>query len=318
MAEHHTDREQPDERPPSPEIEPPRTGRLAPWHDRGRRLRARAEHVRSRAERARSSHASLEVGFSLFENDSSIGGGLLAGALAYRLFVLLLPLALLLVSGLGLYADAADQSPRRVASEAGLHGLIASQVAGTASSRRGWIVFLVMLPAVLYALAKLYRAVAIVHALAWHRSARGVKVTAAGIALLGLAVLVDVSTAGVVGSIRRHDQLGGLAALAVYLALVGGVWLLVSLRLPGSEAGWVALLPGSLLFGAGLLLVNVFNVYITTRLVENRANTYGVLGVAAALLFSLVLVGRVIVISAELNASIHRSRGGGPRVSPDG
>jgi uncharacterized BrkB/YihY/UPF0761 family membrane protein len=279
----------------------------------------RAQRLRARGERARRSHASVEIGFSVFESDSAIGGGLLAGALAYRLFVLLLPSTLLLVSGLGLYAGAADQSPSQVSREVGLHGLVASQVSDTASGRARWIVFLVMIPAVLYALAKLYRAVAIVHALAWRRSGRGAGLTAAGIGLLGAALVFDLGAAAVVGWIRRQDQFGGLAALAVYLVLVGGTWLLVSRRLPGGEAGWLALLPGSLVVGAGLLFVNVFNVYVTTRLVENRANTYGVLGVAAALLFSLVLVGRVVVIAAELNASIdqhRRARQG--HIAPDG
>ena len=287
-----------------PPEEPPRPGRLAPWIERGQRLRAHGE-------RARSSHASLEVGFSVFESDSAIGGGLLAGALAYRLFVLLLPTTLLLVSGLGLYAGAADQSPGKVTREAGLHGLVASQVTDTASGRARWIVFLVMVPAVLYALAKLYRAVAIVHALAWGRSARGLGLTAAGFWLLGTALAVDLAAAGVVGWIRGQHQFGGIAALAVYLVLVGGAWLLVSRRLPGGEAGWLALLPGSVVVGVGLLFVNVFNVYVTTRLVENRANTYGVLGIAAALLFSLVLVGRVIVIAAELNATTDQHRRAG-------
>ena len=264
-------------------------------------MRARAEHVRS-------NHASADVALSVVESDSAIGGGLLAGALAYRLFVLLLPLVLLLVSGLGIYAGAADQSPDEVAREAGLHGLIASHVADTASSPARWIFFLVIIPAVLYALAKLYRAVAIVHALAARGTARGVGIRAAGIVLLGVAILVDLGASGVVGWIRRHNELGGLAALVVYFVFVGGTWLLVSRRLPGGEVGWVALLPGALVIGAGLLLVNVFNVYVTTRLVENRANTYGVLGIAAALLFSLVLVGRVVVIAAELNASIDRHR----------
>jgi uncharacterized BrkB/YihY/UPF0761 family membrane protein len=54
--------------------------------------------------------------------------------------------------------------------------------------------------------------------------------------------------------------------------------------------------------GVGLLFVNVFNVYVTTRLVEGRADTYGALGIATALLLSLVIVGRLIVFSAELNA----------------
>jgi hypothetical protein len=291
----------PDLPPVGPENEPPRSSWLESWIEQGRRLRAQAE-------RGRANHASLEIGFSLFEGDSSIGGGLLAGALAYRLFVLLLPTALLLVSGIGLYAGTADQSPSDVVREAGLHGLIASEVAQTASSSARWIVFLVMIPAVLYALAKLYRALAVVHALAWHRSARGARVTAAGVGILGLAFAVDVGVAALVGWIRRHEQLGGLTSLAVYVIVVGGAWLIVSRRLPGGEAGWLPLVPGALLFGAGLLFVNVFNVYVTTRLVENRANTYGVLGVAAALLFSLVLVGRLVVISAELNACLHNRR----------
>jgi len=281
--------------------DPDGSGRFAAWIERGRRARARAEE-------ARSSHPSLEVGFSLFESDSTIGGGLLAGALAYRLFVLLLPFTLLLVSGLGLYAGAEDQSPSHVAREAGLHGLIASEVAGTAAGHARWIVFLLMVPAVLYALAKLYRALAIVHALAWRRSGRGVALSVAGFWLLGAAFVVDLVSAGIVGWFRRQGLLGGLVALAVYLALVGGTWLVVSRRLPGGEAGWLSLLPGSLVVGVGLLFVNVFNVYVTTRLVENRANTYGVLGVAAALLFSLFLVGRVVVIAAELNASMDQHR----------
>ena len=70
--------------------------------------------------------------------------------------------------------------------------------------------------------------------------------------------------------------------------------------------------PGRCLFGVGLLFVNVFNVYITTRLVENRADTYGALGIATALLFSLVLVGRLMVVSAELNAALNGRRARSP------
>ena len=54
------------------------------------------EHGRRRVEAARPRHATVDFGLTLLERDSSIGGGLLAGALAYRLFVLLLPTALLL------------------------------------------------------------------------------------------------------------------------------------------------------------------------------------------------------------------------------
>jgi uncharacterized BrkB/YihY/UPF0761 family membrane protein len=96
--------------------------------------------------------------------------------------------------------------------------------------------------------------------------------------------------------------------LIVYLAFVGGAWLVVSTQLPHRGVRWPSLVPGALLFGAGLLFVNVFNVYVTTRLVEDRADTNGALGIAAALLFSLVLVGRLILLSAELNASLDERR----------
>jgi membrane protein len=279
------------------EVEPTVTGRFA-------RSLARARLLRTRVEGARQHHPTLELAFDIVESDSSIGGGLLAGALAYRLFVLLLPYALLFVSGLGLYAGAVDKSPSTVAEEAGLHGLIASQVASTASGSARWLVFVVMVPAVVYATAKLYRAVAVVHAIVWHGSGRGVRITPKGLGLFGASLLVTFGAAGIVGWIRRQDELGGLSALLVYVALVGGAWLVVSTQLPHREARWPTFIPGALLLGVGLLFVNVFNVYVTTRLVEDRANTYGALGIAAALLFSLVIVGRLVVVSAELNASL--------------
>jgi hypothetical protein len=286
------------------ELEPTSAGRVARWTERARVLRTRVDS-------ARAHHASIDLGFTVVERDSSIGGGLLAGAIAYRLFVLLLPSALLFVSGLGLYAGIAHDSPSKVAKEAGLHGLIASEVAKTASSGARWLVFILVLPAVLYATVKLYRAIAIVHAIVWHGSARGVRITAKGVVLLSGALLLNFASVAILGWIRRHDQLGAISALLVYFALVGGAWLAVSLQLPHRDVRWLSLVPGAALFGVGLLIVNVFNVYVTTRLVEDRANTYGVLGIAAALLFSLVLVGRLIVVSAELDAALDEQRAQG-------
>jgi membrane protein len=278
------------------EVEP-RAGRRA-------RLTRRARALQVRVEASRTHHRSVEICFGLVRRDAEIGGGLLAGALAYRLFILLLPTTLLLVSGLGLYAGSVDKSTATVAEEAGLHGLVASEVAATASGRHKALVFLLMVPPVLYAMVALYRAVAKVHAIAWYGSAHGVRTTRKGIAVFTAALVLQLVATETVGRIRRSDQFGGLAALLVYLILVGGAWLAVSIQLPHRPVRWFHLLPGALLVGIGLLFVNVFNVYVTTRLVENSANTYGALGVATALLLSLVLVGRVMVTSAELNASL--------------
>jgi uncharacterized BrkB/YihY/UPF0761 family membrane protein len=54
-------------------------------------------------------------------------------------------------------------------------------------------------------------------------------------------------------------------------------------------------------------------VYYLARRITSASELYGTLGVAAALLLGLFIVGRLIVVSAELNQSIraqHRSPGG--------
>ena len=283
------------------EIEPTVAGRLARWLEHARILQSRVEAARSR-------HTSIDFCFGIVERDSSIGGGLLAGALAYRLFVLLLPTSLLLVSGLGLYADSVDKSTSTVAKEAGLHGLIASEVSKAASGNARGLVFVLMIPAVLYALVTLYRAIAKVYAIAWYGSGRGVQIAPRGVATLAGALLVQLLTGEIVAWIRRESQYGGLLALLVYVVLIGGAWLAVSMQLPHGRTRWQQLIPGAVLVGAGLLAVNIFNIYVTTRLVEGRADTYGALGIATALLFSLVLVGRLMVVSAELNASLNERR----------
>jgi len=288
-------------RPVEVEIEPTVAGRLARWLEHARILQSRVEAARSR-------HTSIDFCFGIVERDSSIGGGLLAGALAYRLFVLLLPTSLLLVSGLGLYADSVDKSTSTVAKEAGLHGLIASEVSKAASGNARGLVFALMIPAVLYALVTLYRAIAKVYAIAWYGSGRGVQIAPKGVATLAGALLVQLLSGEIVAWIRRESQYGGLLALLVYVVLIGGAWLAVSMQLPHGRTHWRQLIPGAVLVGAGLLAVNIFNIYVTTRLVEGRADTYGALGIATALLFSLVLVGRLMVVSAELNASLDERR----------
>ncbi len=279
------------------DVQPTVPGRIA-------RALQRVRTLGRAVEGARTEHASVDFTLSVIERDSRIGGGILAGALAYRLFVFLLPLAVLFVSGLGIYSGAVDKSPTEIAKEAGLTGLIASEVSSAASAQSRWLVFLVMIPVALYTLSVLYRAIAIVHAIAWHGSGRGVRIQPVGVAALGGAVIVYLAALELSTVLRRRDELGGLAALAAYTVLVGGAWLVVSHYLPRGDVGWRMLVPGSIVVCVGMLFVNAFNVYVTTRLVEGRSGTYGALGVATALLLSLVLVGRLFVLSAGVNATV--------------
>ena len=295
---------EPDPREPAPlELDAPPTipGRVARWT-------AKARIVRAQVEAGRRHHRSLDLAFDVVERNSTIGGGMLGGALAYRLFVFLLPLALFLVSGVGVYADATEQSPAEVTSRSGLTGLIAKEVASAAASPARWAIFIVTFPVLVYAAWMLYRAIAIVHAIAWHGSGRAVRLSSKGFAAFGGVLVAQFVSTAIVGWIRHSDHVGGAVALLVYGVLVGGAWLALAMLLPRRDVGWRALVPGAAAIGLGLLFVNWFNAYLTTRLVEDRSDTYGALGVAAALLFSLYLVGRVIVGSAVLNATLDARR----------
>ena len=83
-----------------------------------------------------------------------------------------------------------------------------------------------------------------------------------------------------------------------------GVWLLISLRLPHRGAHWTALVPGALAFGLGLGVIQLFAIYLLAPYALAQQGTYGVLGLAAALLLGLFVIGRLIVAAAEINATL--------------
>jgi uncharacterized BrkB/YihY/UPF0761 family membrane protein len=59
---------------------------------------------------------------------------------------------------------------------------------------------------------------------------------------------------------------------------------------------------------AGLELISSVGIFLISRQVASSQSTYGVLGVAATLLVGLYLVGRLIVTSAVINATIRERR----------
>jgi hypothetical protein len=74
-------------------------------------LQARAKRVAQRAEAERAKHGSVDAVFEAVDRELEVGGGIIAGALAYRFFIWLLPCALVLVAGLGIAAGASSTSP---------------------------------------------------------------------------------------------------------------------------------------------------------------------------------------------------------------
>lgn len=293
----------------SPPEAPNRTTRRERELSRREALEARARALKERAEAERRRHASVAALFELVDRDGEVGGGIIAGALAYRLFIWLLPLALVAVAGLGIGADTAHETPEQAASSLGLGGLVTNSVAGAANSSARWYALLVGAGALLLATRSVLRTMIVAHRLVWAdtRAAAPRPTATATLKLLGLLVGF-FATAAVVSFL--HARVGGLGVLGTIAAVVAyaGLWLLVSLDLPHREAPWTALLPGVALFAVGIEVLNVVTAFVIAPYAATKGGTYGALGIAAGLLLGLFLVGRLVVVSAELNATLWEQR----------
>jgi membrane protein len=68
------------------------------------------------------------------------------------------------------------------------------------------------------------------------------------------------------------------------------------------------LVPGAILFGAGIEALHVVIAYFIAPQAGSKQGTYGSLGIAAALLLGLFLISRLITATAILNAVLWSGR----------
>lgn len=272
-------------------------------------LRARAQQLEERAQAERSSHKSVDAAFEMIDRDSEVGGGIMAGALAYRFFIWLLPLALVAVAGLGIAADSASESPESAAESIGLDDLVSSSVANAASSPNRWYALLVGIPILLWTTRSLLRVLIGAHRLVWTdvRSAAS-RATAGGTLRLLALLLGFVLVSSLAGAVRAWSPGVGVLSTLLIALPYAGIWLLISLRLPHRDATTAALIPGALLFGLGLELLHLFAAYVLEPYALNKQGTYGSLGAAAALLFAIFLGARLMIGAAVLNATLWSRR----------
>jgi len=282
------------------------------------RVRSRVEAAAERLESARSTVPAVDAAYATGTNDRNVGGSLLAGALAYRMFLWLLPLALVLCAGLGFIQAADDDAPGDLAHDVGLTAYVSSTVGDAAHQAEGgrWLLLLIGLFTLAWASASGAKTLRLVHARAWGLRPESVRFSAAGVAgFLGFALLAVALT--ILGGWAR-DVSPGLG-IGVRLAVVvgyGALWLLASLRLPrAGGTSWPALVPGALLFAFGAQCLHLLTVFYLADKLQHSSELYGALGGAAAVLLWLFLIGRLVVGSAVLNATLWERR---QQVTPPG
>ena len=271
-----------------------------------RRTWARVDRLRGRALALAPRAPGYEHALGALRHDQQNAGGLLAGALAFRLFGALLPLALLVTVILG-YATTLDRSAPKQAGEAlGLGPTLLASIGESAKLSAGtrWSVAIFAVFALLWSAISAARAIRAVHSLAWEgRVGRLRRPLPAALALLA-AIAAFALVIAVAGKARAELGLAGLLVSIAALGAFAAIWLALAWLLPHGDADWKALVPGALLVALGIQLIHLGTVLFIAGRIERASEAYGSLGVAFTLLFWLFVVSRVIVASAMLNAAL--------------
>ncbi len=276
--------------------------------------RARLEQVL--AERRQTSSV-IGAGFDIRELDVHVGGGILAGAVAFRMFLFLVPYVYIVFTLLELVARSLHEDPVQTARTVGITGVLASAVVDTQHiSLFSQVALLAGASVALILTANsLTKTLFVVHWLVW----RVGRPRPAGLRALGVTVAIALvmTTLGAASNLLRA-RTGLAGTVLVVLIITAGsfaVWWWVSWRLPHAPMAPRDLVPGAVFVAVGADLMHALTVYWIGPLVARKSTTYGAVGIALAVLFWVYVFGRIIVGSAGVNVTLWR-RGGG--VVPEG
>jgi uncharacterized BrkB/YihY/UPF0761 family membrane protein len=265
----------------------------------------RVEHLRARAMEIAPRAPGVQYALAAIGRDRQFGGGLLAGALAFRLFGALLPFALLLAVLLG-YAASAERDATQDAAEAtGISEAVLLSVADSAKLTTGtrWVVSLGAFLALLWAAVWAARAIRAVHNIAWSGSVERMGQPVRGaVILIAAIVAVGLVISGAAAAREHLGTVGVLISLSVTLAFFG-IWLWLEWLLPHADAPLSALIPGAIVVALGIQVVHLGTALFIGEKVARANATYGSLGVAFTVLAWLYILSRIVVASAMLNAA---------------
>jgi uncharacterized BrkB/YihY/UPF0761 family membrane protein len=277
------------------------------------RARARLGNGEARARSAADRHVSIAVPFRAAERNRRVAASVIAGGIAYRLFLWLLPFGLIVGGVLGL--GDADGVEDAVAS-GGLPQAFVTAIgdAASAADSNSWWLLLTGVPLLLWEGYAGAKALHLIHGLVWNDpSAPRAKPVRSSLIFSG-GMCVFIAAVSLTWWFRDATQAAQWLILAAMIVPLAALWLWVSLQLPHGSASWKALLPGALLVAIGFQVMHGLVVYLLGPKLEHSTSLYGALGVTATILFFMWVVGWIVITAPILNSSLHEElRGSSPR-----
>lgn len=255
----------------------------------------------------------VDLALRILERDRVAAGSVVGSAIAFRLFLFVVPLLLFVVGLSGVFATLFD---RPDLDDAGIGGALATQIDTALSQPTStrWIALLTGLFGMASAGRTLTKAMTQASCLGWQlplRAKASVRVVGT---MIGLLVGIGV-VAAAVNALRHHLGLGAAGASFVgVLACYTVAWFLISTLLPRPTSDPGVLLPGACLIGVTLTAMQAVSQLYLPRKFSNASQLYGAIGVTVVTLGWFFIAGRAIVLSIAVGAAIYERYGSSSRV----
>jgi uncharacterized BrkB/YihY/UPF0761 family membrane protein len=233
-----------------------------------------------------------------------LNGTALAGNLAFRIFLWLVPAMLLVVAAVAFLSsegvDVRQEADGRLALGRTLSETLANAARDSQGSR--WQAASVALFGLVLASSGLLSALHYAAVQLWELPPRPPRGRAGLIArILGAFVLTVVLSAFNV-ALRRSGLVLGVAGFVLSVAIVFTLLLGLFVIMPRRASGWYNLIPGAIV-GAGCYVgLQAYATIWFPRQIASFSAAYGTVGVTAATLGYLFLMGLIIVAATLVNA----------------
>ena len=251
----------------------------------------------------------IDVLLRVYYRDRESAGTVVGSAIAFRLFLFIVPLLLFGVGVLGFVGSRV--AARDVNDAAGLEGGLAAQMASAMNQPDStrWLAILVGLVGMATTGRSLSKVLVSASCLAWQLPVRtkasprvvgAIIGVVAGIGLISLLVNRAREALGVGGA-----SISFLAAFALYIPL----WMLLQAMLPRGTNDPGAVLPGGALLATVVVAMQAISqLYLPDRF-SRASDLYGAIGTTIVTLGWFFFLGRAIVLAMSVDAVIHERFG---------
>ncbi len=235
---------------------------------------------------------------------NTIGGATLAGGVTLYGFLALFALLVLAVALLGFISADNNHLARDITADLGLTGQAARIITDSvnAAQKSRSLATVVGVVGIVWLGTSFALVVANAFDAAWRVPGRGARDRVWGLLwLLGAALLI--AAAGV--ATACWDLLPTVfAPLVIVISLTANaaLWMWTSWLLPNRRVAWRLLVVPALLAAVALEVLKVVGAYVVPHYVARSSELYGTIGVVFAILLWLLILGRVVVYVAVIEA----------------